>query len=290
MILNNFIASIESNTSRGIALSSYNLAGIKPNSFIKFGEDSCFYKIVNTKPFYLTKSFDTIDNQKIIIKSNLKYNLCKGDEVLITYKEYELLSLIKIKNSGSGYKVGDIVYPYGGTLSINPENHEIKKTQFLINKVGDNGEILEIGLKEKGLYLCQPLNIIEGGNGKDAEFELEYDYVGNRKRIQTTISFIRYDENSSIVFLGSVLPDGVKIGDLIVEKWEFEILGKYNGANQDGVICEINYNFTPFLKLPLISKNSSSQTILINEAFIKLDEKIAEIDKQLEILKKNISI
>jgi len=277
--------SISKDSSRVISDSSASWQSVKKGSFIKFSSDSCFYQVIKTNPLSYSQKFEVLNEFQIKIKGNCGAEIFRGDKAILTYNEYELLTVNSIKNAGSNYKVGDVLTVAGGVLALSKFDNQTKVTQIKVNQVSENGEIQRIGLVEKGIYLNYPqVGMMEGGSGSGAVLDIEYNAIPQKKFIEVTVRNVVNSEKESLILVDSVIPSGLKQGDLSVNKWELIINGTYTGESKTAVGYEIYSDFTPNIQLPIILPNAKNQEILITHAFTIIDMKIASIEEKLEFL------
>ena len=78
------------------------------------------------------------------------------------------------------------------------------------------------------------------------------------------------------------LPTGIKEGKLSIEKWEMILVSNYQGENKIAQPFQVIRDFTPNYRIPLITKNSFNQELIINHALTILDKKIAELENKLK--------
>lgn len=277
--------SITNNSDKAISDSEAKWQGIKTGSFIKFGADSCFYQVAKTIPYCFCQDFTVVSDFQIKIKGDYSAEIFKNDRLLLTYKEYELLTINSIINGGKNYKVGDVISIVGGALSVNKVDNTHKQTQLKINQVDENGSITRVGLVEKGIYINPPQQgVFSGGSGDGALFDIEYNTISQRQFINVCIRNVIGSEKETIIFVDSLLPAGLKTGSISVNKWELYINGKYNGETKIGDSYEIYSDFTPYIKLPVLLKNQQNPEIVINKAFSIIDSEIGHLKAQLEFL------
>lgn len=282
-------ASILKNTNRLISSSEDNWAGIRQGTFIRIGKDTVCYNVASVKSFMYIKDFSVIDTKTIKIADNVGVNLTEGDEVSITFKEYELLTLLNPTQMGTGYKQNDIVVLAGGLPVTDKHTGLNLVSSFRVIQVSSSGEILQVELKDKGRYIEAPpaVTSINGGSGQGAVFETVFKVKDDRDIIERAIHSIQRDHTSSIIELDVALPTGIKEGKISSEKWEILLNSNYAGETKLAVPYEIGRDFTPNISLPLIPKGSNATETIVNQAFITLDARIKKLEDQIsELLRK----
>ncbi|MDO8609353.1 MAG: hypothetical protein Q7R95_02305 [bacterium] len=283
----NFSISILQNTNRIIGSTEDNFGGIRAGTYIKIGTDDNLYSIYNTKKTFYIKEFEIIDSRKILIKENININLQKEDTINILYDEYELNSVLNISQKGKHYNTNDIITIKNGELSIDMLNGIGYPTKLSIEETNEFGEIKRVGLKDKGKYIIAPNNPCEitneGGMGIGAILELSYKIIDNRSLLKRIIKQIEFQENKTILYLDYSLPQGIKSGKLSAEKWEIILRENYLGANKVNEFYQIYKDFTPYLNIPLMLKNSESAHVIFNQAMLKIEQEIKGIKDKLRI-------
>ena len=286
-----FSASILKDTNRLISSSEDNFGGIRNGSYLKIGDNDFLYSVIKTNSFFYLKDVEILDNKTLKIDSHTGADLQLEDNVKISFKEYELNSILSITNPGINYNEKDILNVTGGELTIDVSEGIGYPTKLIVEKIDDKGSILRLGLKEKGKYLIPPEEKIKlhGGLGDKAEVELEYDVINKRHILERVIKNIVFNQkdDSTILTLDYSLPVGIKEGKLSVEKWEILLSSDYIQNSQLNIEYKLFKDFTEHINLPLVAKNSLSQDLIINQAFNKLDIIIYNLQKEIEELKKS---
>jgi hypothetical protein len=284
------IASIVSETNRAVSTSDENWNSIRENSYIRFGDDPGFYTVGKVRSFFFIKDFN-IRGNRVLINDNIGLNLSVHDCLQISYKEYELLTIISPKDGGSRYKVGESISIDGGQLSPNNNTGFKNAASFKVIQVDESGRILQVALEERGKYTVAPGRIckVAGGSGSGAEFECEFKVTDNRTLVDKTITDIERLPGQTVLVLDSGFPEGVLEGKLSVEKWEILLTSSYTGETKNSQPCEITRDFTPYLGLPLTMRGSINPESVYNLAINILDNKMAEFDKRLSVIETKIN-
>ena len=276
-----FTVSILKNTNKILSSSQDNLAGIKPGSYIKLGGTDILYQISETKQIIIFKDFELIDNRTIKINSNTNVDFQKEDIIEIMYDEYELNSVISIVKPGRFYQNEEIITIKDGEPSVNVMDGIPYPTKLKIDEVDDNGGIVRLELNQNGKYIVPPHNNcnVISKYGTDALLKLKYKIIDNHETLSKVIKNISFNNNETILELNYSLPSGIKNGKISCKKYEIYLTNLYLGDTLFNVNYEIFKDFTPYLKLPLMLKNSSCPEILFNDALIKIDKEIQELKK-----------
>jgi len=174
----------------------------------------------------------------------------------------------------------------GGDLAFDIESNKTEPALFKVNEVDSRGAIISFGILSHGKYINPPPKQcpLLGGNGENAIFEVESKVNDDRKLVERSISWIKADHTGSELSLNYSLPASLKEGKLSIKKSEIILKENYSGEDQIDVPFEISRDFTPYLNLPLLVKNSVSYELLINNAFVKLDNKIRELEDRIKEL------
>ncbi len=287
--------SILKGSNKATSHSEDNVSSLREGTYIRIGNDNIFYTILSTKSIFLIKDFELLSPTRIKIKDLNHHVYLKGDTITASYKEKELLSVFNIVNGGRGYKIGDQVSLVGGDASFNVETNSTFPAKFVINEIDDKGAVLSFGILENGRYINPPPKICDliGGEGTNLVFECEYKQIDDRSVIERTIEQAHIEGNGTIITLNYSLPAALKDGKFSLKKSEIILTSDYKGENKIDVPYEIARDFTPYLMLPLLVRNSLSLELLVNNAFVRLDDKarqlddkLAQIDEKLNVLEK----
>lgn len=281
-----FTISVQENSNKIIGSSEEKFAGIRPGSLIKIGEDDILYTVLNRENSFFIKNFTIKDPKTIIIDDNIGINLQIGDNVSITFKEYELLAVFDIIDGGENYINEEEINVIGGDLNIDIVNGITNPAILKISEIDSDGKIKSIGIKNKGKYLNPPDNPVEvsSPDGKNAKFELKFQECSIRNILERQIVNISLKENKSIIILNYSLPLKLTQGKLSVEKNHLILDRNYQGKTKTNLKYQIFKDFTPYLNLGLISKNSLSSEVLLNKDLFAIDAKFKEINDRLNQL------
>ena len=274
-----YTLSILNNTNRAVSHSECDWRALREGSLCIIDKDNVFYTVAKSESFLYKKPFELVSPNRINIKENVSINLQETDTVKISYKEYELLTLISINNGGKDYKIGQKVSISGGIPSINIQDNSPKESIFLITQVSPNGEIEKLELTEKGQYIIPPdkLSGVKSNNGEGAILDIEYKTTELDKEIERTVTKIENNNLESFITFNYSLPTGIKYGVLSCKKYQFYLSSNYVGNSKFGVNYQILRDATPNFNLPLLVKNSVSSELIINEALKIIDSKMKEL-------------
>lgn len=261
---------------------------IREGSMIRFEGDSHLYTIVGTKEDIILEEFKVNRPDQIVIDFDTKNYFMRGDQIDLSYKESELLSVFKIENPGKKYKVNDQIWLSGGTPVQNTETGLIQKTGFTVDDVDKEGRIKKFSILSNGVYTQEPdeENYIEGGSGSGAIFSVKFKEIKQRKTLQTTILKAANTDTRTLIHLNKPLPEGLQRGDLSMRKWQLLIKEPYAGETKINCSYEISRDYTPFLKIPLVANGTINPQILYSHAVKIIDQKLAEIEERIKKLEK----
>jgi hypothetical protein len=279
------LVSIEKNTNRIIGNTSSDWSLVKMGDFLRFSGEDLLYQLLESNKFSVIKKFETDPNnpKKIKIKDNMGLDLCRGDELILSYKEYELMAVFEILNPGENYKKGDILYVSGGEACMNVINGLVEKTEFIVEKVGEKGEILKISTKTDGKYTIPPPleNELISNNGQNAKFSLQYRENNHRKTLERRISIIGFEAPYTVINLDYPLVDKFNEGQLFCQKWEMFLDKNYLLDTKINIECQILRDYSVHLKIPFMLPGSTSQHLLYNYFVNRMDQKVLEIENRL---------
>ncbi len=279
-------ASIIKGTNRVVCSSNIKRADVRVGSLLKFQKGKSYYNVTAVDDIYLIKDFKSNGGQSIEIEGNLDINLNVGDEIIISYKEYELSAVWGITKPGSGYKVGDTLNFVGGTPSIDTSTGLNLTASVKVKSVDPKGGVKEIALISKGKYIIQPEKSVQlsGSNGSGVVLEVEYNLINNRTTVERVISYIDPQASVAYILLDNPLPAGIKVGKLSCEKIEIFLDRSYDEPSENNSAFALYNDFTAHLNLSLLVPNSFSQEALINRNFLTLDAKIKELEAKISQL------
>lgn len=282
-----FTISIRNGTNRVISSSEDKFAGIGNGSLIKIGEENnnILYTVIGRDKFSYIKQFQTNSSKILIINDNTDVHLQVGDTLQLSYKEYELMMIYEIINKGTNYSIDDEITIKGGSLNIDPYSGMVSPTVLKVNEVDAVGGVLQVGIQSLGKYVSFPSNpcSVIGGNGKNLELELKYKEIDSRTIIEREIQDLIFKDEKTYIYLNNSLPVNIENGKLYVEKTVLVLNSPYSGPTASNLNYEIFKNFTPYLRLPFMVRNSTAPEVIFNNAMVKIDEEISAIKKKLNI-------
>lgn len=283
------IGSIRKGDNKIISSAFSDWSAIREGTFIKFDNDSQFYVAAHSEKRTYLKNFITLESSVIRINEDCGVNINEGDTLYISYKEYELSTIYKIISAGREYRINDQLTLSGGIPSLNITDNTLNSTKFIVSKIGNDGEIAELNIINRGKYIDAPPQItdLKGGSGSLASLEVGFKLTDHRSFIEKDVQKVEFKSAATIISLVYGLPEGIKEGKLSIEKWEIILASNYQGENRIAAPFQITRDFTPNYKIPLITKNSLNQELIVNHALALLDRKIAELENQIKELKGN---
>jgi hypothetical protein len=283
-----FTVSVLKDTNRVVASSEIDLMKVKAGDYFTVNGEPVFYTIARCDKFFYIKDFEVIDSRSIKLNTEVGINLIPGDNLKITYREYELKVFIDIKFGGVNYKVDDVITVLGGTPSVNRQNGLTETTSFTVLEVDDKGSILSLGPRSKGVYIDPPSQISEviGGKGVGAVLEVGYSVLDQRATVENVVAKVP-DISQGIVVLDFPLPPSLKDGKLSVEKWQFTLTSPYLGESKINATYDIASNFTTNLRLPLMLQNSFQRELIYNEAMNILEQRVVALEARIRALESN---
>lgn len=278
--------SILKNTNRAVSCSNADFTSIRPGSFIKFGNDSVFYTVAQSKAFMYIRDFEAVDPFTIKVNGEVGVDLLESDDLTISYKEYELLTTTPV-NRGTGYTLNDILLVEGGTPSVDVATGGQNITQFKVAQVGPNGEILQVALENRGKYLTEPPfeAALIGGKGQGAIFQLTYKLIDVRTTVERTIQNITRNPNETLISLHYPLPAGVFEGKVSSQKWELILTSNYGNESKLDTNYTLTRDFSPIYNIPLLSKGTVNPELIANQALLAIERKIKELEDQIKALR-----
>ncbi|MEK6882724.1 MAG: hypothetical protein AABY22_24085 [Nanoarchaeota archaeon] len=284
MKISNYNASILFDTNRVVSSSNDSWQVIKKGSLFRIGEDEEFYTIEKTNQIYFIKDFEVISDNRLKINSNVGLNIMVGDILTISYKEYELWTVLDVLEKGKGYKVDDEVILEGGDLSLDVSNNLTYPAKFNITEVDESGGIILFGLKDNGKYINSPEKTVKinGGNGNGAVFEVEFKPVDDRKVLEIAVSSVNPKEKDiTIVDLDYSIPAKIRQGKLSLKKWEMFLDRNYRHFNKINCPYSISYDFSPNYNFPKMLKNTFTPELVYNQFLLQLDGKLKEFENKI---------
>ena len=276
---------IDKNTNVVIGHTEVDFSSARINSLINIDKDGHFYTIGAIEPFNFISDF-TIKNNDLIIPGNVESYFLFEDILTISYKEYELLTILNINNKGTGYKVGDILSLSGGILSVNIIDNTSFPTLLKVEEISSNGEINKLTIAHRGAYISFPEknNKLQGGSGKDANILLESNLNSNRKMIERQVVSAESFGPDTVIELNYKLPKDVYEGKISMSKYKIILTSNYVGETKRNINYSIARDYTPIYYLPLALKNGNKFEESYNYTVIKMEQKIKELEDKINSL------
>ena len=153
-------------------ISSNDWRGCRIGSFFKFKSDLNYYVVSRIEPLFYLAEFEKINDRKIKVNIDTGINLNIFDTVTISYKEWEIQTIIDIPNQGKGYKIGDILSLQGGKPCSNLQDNIKEVAKISVDNTDESGAILRISLINKGKYYEIPEVIISVNGVKGVKLKL----------------------------------------------------------------------------------------------------------------------
>lgn len=285
-----YFGSIINNTNKIISDSDVDWRGIREGSIVRFENDKIFYNVVKHDSFFYIKDFVTSDPKTISISDNVSAFLMGEDFITISFKEYEIMGIIKIIDGGNNYSEGDILIIDGGTPSIKLEDGILQTAKIRVAEVLPGGVISKVLIESRGKYIETPNKEIRlsGGIGNNAKIEVEYRLLESRAMIEREIESIQYGSNSNIKLVHP-LPSGVKEGKISSKKQCLILDSNYLGKDRIGSKFDVARDFTINYGWPLLIPGSHTTIILSNQVFNSIDKKIKELEERVIELEKTVN-
>lgn len=280
-----FTASIKNGTNRVVSSAQCSWSSAKPGCFFRFKNDPCLFSVQKVSNFSLFKDFEVVHGKTIKIHDDVGIDFSVGDEFVVLYKEYELITIFEIVNKGSGYKAGDKLKLNSDLPNLDIQTGILEYSVLEVLEVDSAGGILKINISSKGRYLKEPeseLTVI-GSMGSGAVFKTIFKEMDCKQLIERQIEYIEYNI-PCVILLNSPLPKGVSKGKLSLNKWELFLSTNYS-RNLVNSEYEIIQDYTSNYKLPLLATNSLSREPIINKSFSMIDEQLKNLQSQIDALK-----
>lgn len=280
-----FTSAILKNTKKVFSSSQANWSALREQSLIMFDKEHIFYTVSKIEQLFLIKEGALLNESAIIIPENIGLSLFKNDEIDITYKEYELSNISKIVNSGSGYKIGDVLFLNSGTPSVNKIDNTQSLASVEVRDVTIEGKLKDIIIKDKGNYIKSPESKVIGGSGENAEFKFIFQVKENRALVERELVSVDISKpNGTILNLNYPLPNGLTDVKISCKKWIAHLNSEYLGDTKIGVNYTVLRDFTPYYNFGLLVDTSLSPYPIYNETVKKLDSILFSIEQRLNKL------
>lgn len=287
-----YTISIKNNSNKIISSSEEKFIGIRDGSLIKIDDDSNLYTIIGRDNYFFIKNFNVSDPRTIILDENIGMDLQVGDNLNLSFKEYELSSITDIIDGGNNYKNEEEISISGGGLNIDISSGTGNPSTLEVKEVDANGKIKIVGIKNKGKYIIPPENPIEviSEDGMGAKFELKYQECSNRAILERTIQSINFKDGRSFIILNYSLPLNLIQGKLSVEKNYLLLKENYLGQDKRNINYQVFKDVTPYSRFPIMARHSLSQDLIYNKMVYLLDAELKTIKDEIKAVKDKIGM
>jgi hypothetical protein len=281
-------ASVETNSNKVYGTTKARWKLVQEGSLLRIGNDHTFYNVQDTEETFYIKEFYKVSPDTIEVHDNVKYNIVPDDLVTISYKEHEIASF-DVEHAGQGFKVNDVFSVEDGLPNFRKFDGEPELATFVVKKVNKKGGIISLDLLEYGVYIEKPpLTFkVESPTGEDAEIKLQFRERNNRPIVEANVLAVKRRPANSIIKFDGPLPDFLQAGKVATKKHALILNSSYFGEPKYLADFEVVTSFTPYLKLPLLVKNSLSPEVFYNKALLELDRRIQELEAKVKALTKN---
>jgi hypothetical protein len=278
-------ASIDKNTNVVYSTTEGRWGLIPEGSLIRMADDHGFYTINSTQEVFYIEKFSKNDKTSIVVNKNVGYNILPGDVATLSSKQWKL-STVSVTEGGQGFKKGDVISIEGGRPSVNSHDGKINQAILTVKHVTKKkGEVLEVTISDQGNYLIKPkLNYsADFGVGKGLGIKLTFGESPERHLVEMSVNRVARNPTDSIIYFDSLVPTSMEYGKIATKKHQAHLASEYFGKSKYADSYEIVNSFTPYLKMPLLAKNSLSPETFYNRSLIILDERIKNLEKKLNI-------
>lgn len=220
------------------------------------------------------KSFKIKDEKTLEINSQLKDLVFDGDTIDCIFKPYSIVAINDILERGSGYENNEIVTIKNESFFDHKNDRKVNAI-FKINKVDENGGIMEITLLENGKYVesfteCE----IEGGKGKGAKINVMINKLNEKIMTFFSVLDVKHIDNSILVEVDEKIKNKFSSGEILIKRHRITV-NKSLVKNYVSQPFFVRVEKTPFLNLPLAKDNNIEQ--LYNQAILTIDSKMEQI-------------
>ena len=276
--------SIKQGNKEAYSNSESNFKHIKTNSSIRIGDSEDFYTIKKIEPVFYVKPFSGQQKQ-IKLNEDIGVGITYGDQLVLSFKEYQLLTVVKVSSKGRNYAAGDIVSIKGGNAVVDAVTGEKQAPRLKVEKVNDAGGILKLKIEEKGKYLKTPEKACDvislAKNGRGCVLIVEYKLTDERKIIERLVTQKTINDGETFLTLNYPIPENVTQGKLSIHKWKLILDSPFKDKTQINAPFEILKDLTPELGLPLLAQGSISTEKIFNLAMRQLSKKIKALEKRI---------
>ena len=272
-----YTASILKDTNKLIASSQADWSSLKNGSYVIFDEDDEFYKVVGKEQFFYIKDFSVLDNNIIKVEGSTNIRLSLNDNVTLTFKEFEALS-VDVLAGGAGCSKGDVIEIHDGTFKTDSFDGVPQLTRISIDEVNSNGSVTSASIVSKGIYYAAPNEVSLKNSLK---LKLKYELIDKRSIESRAISNIQFNGKDTLIHLNNNLPPNVKAGKVSVDKWELILNINYAGSTKVNSNYRVLVDFTPHLNMPLMRGDLNKNVAVFNEVIMRLDNEIKNLKDKI---------
>ena len=260
---------------------------VRPNSFVKLGGSSGLFTALSKEKHDFLKSFESIAPAMIEIKGDISDVISEADIVKLSKKEYSI-SEIFIKQSGEGYKKGDLLEVADELAVTNKEDGNKLTATFVVDEVDSSGGIKKLITKSNGRYFIDQEKketvLLKGGYGYKAKAEVNFSHNGQIKYFEKTVIAVSSSNSSTTITLDSQFDDHTSKGKISFSKWSITTKHPLVSESLFSVPVSITRDFTPHLKLPIVPGNNDVLESHYNKTISILDQKIEQLEKKINRL------
>lgn len=225
MFNNNFTVSIEKGSNKVISSSEDKFYGISEGNLIKIGDHNELYSITGKDNDFIIKEFNVLNPKTLIVNGAVSNKLQIGDTLKITYKEYELSSIVDIISDGNNYKIGEDLSIEGGVLSVDITNGNSFPAKLTVTESNINLGIVSLSIKDKGRYISPPPEeavLVSSLAGNSAKIACKFEVKENRSVIERTIiNIVASNDGNTYLTINYSIPTSVKKWKILNRKTLF---------------------------------------------------------------------
>ena len=256
----------------------------KNGSTILIGGNQVPYQIETSETINLKRKFTRVENNSISLKGNFLYKIAPNDEPQISFEEYEAETIIDFEQKNNcKYEIGEKIYAQGGVPSSSKTNLTGEYTELVVKKVDERGKILNLSINSPGKYIYPPENPVQVMNSQGEVIEVNFDFTESISAtiLQKTVNKVIYKDGETLINFSYSLPPKVDSGDISLKKQIVYLNKGFTFGSLENAICEINFDVSPLLKIPMIPSEVVQANAMYNQGIKILEEKILELEKRI---------
>jgi hypothetical protein len=286
-------ASVREGTNRVVCESRFRPNYIKPGAYIKFEESAESYTIAKSEETMCILDFVCERRGVLTVEGEAAMDLTEGDQLDITYKQYEIDYGFIITSSGSGYMVGDIIEVDAGEPMLDTSVGEKMVARLKVTSINESGAVEKLHIESLGSYSEPPQEKILlnwsalGGSGEGLELNINFNTISNRGTFTKEVMDLNRNKNKFYIYLDSEMPRYIKRGKLSVKKYVLFLNSNCSSRTKFSERFSLIVDFTENYGLPFLLDNSLNLPFVFNGAMNVLDKKIKELEDEIEKLKNN---